>query len=99
MKQLVNYIQTDPEYTKNPLLFVAQLSCQLIQGLTAENQEQTILEDAEDIIRFGELMLNSFLKSLTNVSQNDLDKIYGQVDYIYSVSKTKQLAFHTANIR
>ena len=94
MQQLVHYIQTDPEYQKNPLLFVSQLSCQLIQGLTVDNHEQTILEDAEDIIRFGELMLNSFLRSLSNVCQEDLDKIYGQVDYIYSVSKTKQLNFH-----
>lgn len=76
---------------------MAQLSCQLIQGLTPDNHEQTILEDAEDIIRFGEIMLHSFLRSLSNVSEQDLDKIYGQVDYIYSVSKTKQLAFHINN--
>lgn len=92
MQQLVSYIQTDPEYTKNPFLFVAELSCNLIQGLN--KQEQTVFEDAEDIIKFGELMLSSFLRCLENVTENDLDKIYGQVDYNYSVSKTKLLNFH-----
>lgn len=88
MISIIETIKSDPEYQKDPLVFIANLTCHLIQEIV-ESQDLDMVQEVSSVISFGELLLYSCLSNLQFDDPKEIEKIYNIIHENYERSECR----------
>lgn len=86
MIEILSYITSKEQYKKDPLAYIATLTCNLIQDMT-QYEELNPLQEVSSVIAFGELLLYSCLDNLHFEDIKDIEKIYNIIHEKYEESE------------
>lgn len=86
--KIIAQIKSDPQYQKDPLTYIAYMTCELLNDCIRFD-DLNILEEIAALIAFGNMLLNSSLKNIIFEDPKEISKVYDVIHEEYERSECR----------
>lgn len=88
MIQILEQIKSDSSYQKDPLTYIANLTCTMLNECI-DFEQMTPIEEIAALITFGAMLLNGSLSNMTFDDPKQIEKVYDVIHDEYDRSEKR----------